>query len=134
MIDFPKQRHDHLLFFTASLHRNLTILDSFLTRWINFAILPILKKEQGTKEAKLCCCPYVSIEVLTVVAVNVLECIELRRLKKYCIRGQRTCAISSVPLCFTVYRQNPPSKPIWREIGLTDEHCHQCKKIIKLSS
>lgn len=36
------------------------------------------KKELGTKEAKLCCCPYVSIEVLTVVAVNVLECIEPR--------------------------------------------------------
>lgn len=36
------------------------------------------KKVQGAKGAKLCCCPNVSIEVVTVVAVNVLECIEPR--------------------------------------------------------
>lgn len=50
-----------------------------MRHWINFVNNnKKLKKVQGAKGAKLCCCPNVSIEVVTVVAVNVLECIEPR--------------------------------------------------------
>lgn len=78
MIDFPQQCHDHLPLFTASIPRKVTILQSCLRHLINFLNLAMKKEEQGEKEAKLCCCPLPSSKVLThtLVAVNVLECIE----------------------------------------------------------
>lgn len=78
MIDVAKQCHNQFPLFAASSYRKHVKLVSLgLRNWIHLANLPI-KKNMGDIRGQTVVLPLIHVEVLAVVAVKVLECIEPR--------------------------------------------------------